>query len=282
VFPYAKRMNSNVHVDQGAALLLASYKTARSAGVPDDQLVFLHAGADAHDHWWFSERASLAAAPGIGVVVHAALEAAGIGIDDVARFDLYSCFPAAVQLAMGAIGLTGPDGGDSRPLTVTGGLCFAGGPLNNYVTHSIARMVEVLRADPGSFGLTTALGWYATKHSAGVWSTTPPANGFRRVDPATTQAAVDATPARRALAAYEGVATIEATAIPVDRDGSPTIGLVSSLTDAGERVLANVHDRELASAMMHEAWEGRRVTIHAADGTNRVAGLADRPVGGTP
>ena len=27
-------------------------------------------------------------------------------------------------------------------------------------------MVDVLRADPGSVGLTTALGWYATKHSA--------------------------------------------------------------------------------------------------------------------
>ena len=50
-FPYTKRMNSNIDVDQGAAVLLASYETARAAGVPDDQLVFLHAGADAHDHW---------------------------------------------------------------------------------------------------------------------------------------------------------------------------------------------------------------------------------------
>ena len=37
---------------------------------------------------------------------------------------------------------------DPRPLTVTGGLGFAGGPVNNYPTHAIARMVEVLRTDP--------------------------------------------------------------------------------------------------------------------------------------
>ena len=37
-------------------------------------------------------------------------------------------------------------------LTVTGGLSFAGGPWNNYVTHSIATMVGVLRDDPGSVG----------------------------------------------------------------------------------------------------------------------------------
>ena len=34
---------------------------------------------------------------------------------------------------------------DPRPRTVTGGLAYAGGPGNNYATHSIAVMVECLR-----------------------------------------------------------------------------------------------------------------------------------------
>ena len=46
------------------------------------------------------------------------------------------------------------------------------------------RMVEACRADPGSRGLVTALGWYATQHSVGVYSTDPPASGFVAVDPA--------------------------------------------------------------------------------------------------
>ncbi len=188
VAPYTKRMCANIDVDQGAALLLCSYEAARAAGVPDDRLVFLHAGADAHDHWFVTERPSLARSIAIGACVNGALGASGLTVDDVARFDLYSCFPSAVQLAMASIGIAGPAGGDSRPLTVTGGLAFAGGPVNNYATHGIAAMVEALRADPGSVGVTTALGWYATKHSAGVWSTDPPSDGYRRVDPAVTQA----------------------------------------------------------------------------------------------
>ncbi len=42
-FPYPKRMSANIDVDQGAAILLCSYETARSAGVPTDRIVFLHA-----------------------------------------------------------------------------------------------------------------------------------------------------------------------------------------------------------------------------------------------
>jgi acetyl-CoA C-acetyltransferase len=272
-FPYTKRMNANVFVDQGAALLLSSYGTARAAGVPDDQLVFPHSGTDVHDHWWFTNRHSLATSVGIGAMANAALAAAGrglgIGIDDIARFDLYSCFPSAVQLALDSLGLAGPSR-DGRPLTVTGGLGFAGGPLNNYPTHAIARMVELLRADPGSFGLTTALGWYATKHSCGVWSTTPPNGGFRRVDPAVPQAQVDASPSRPALESYSGRATVEATAVPVDRDGTPTIGIVAAITDSGERVLANVHDPTALGEMMTEAWENHVVHITPAGATNRI------------
>ena len=41
----------------------------------------------------------------------------------------------------------------SIPLTVTGGLPFFGGAGNNYVTHSIATMMEKLRQDSNTKGL---------------------------------------------------------------------------------------------------------------------------------
>src|SRR6202011_4668464 len=97
-FPYPKRMCANIDVDQAAAILLCSYETARAAGVPDDRLVFPRSGADAHDHRFWSERARLDASPAIAAAGHAALTAGGIGIDDVSRFDVYSCFPSAVQI----------------------------------------------------------------------------------------------------------------------------------------------------------------------------------------
>ena len=148
-FPYTKRMCANLDVDQAAALVLCSYAAATAAGIAEDRMVFPRSGADAHDHYFVTERASLGAVDRDRHRRGAALEAADLTLDDVARFDLYSCFPSAVQLALDSLGLAGPLGGDTRPITLTGGLAFGGGPGNNYVTHSIAAMVDACRADPG-------------------------------------------------------------------------------------------------------------------------------------
>ena len=178
-YPYTKLMCANIFTDQAAAILLCSPEAARAAGVPEERLVYLHAGADGADRQFFTERSSLAESPGLRATTGGALAGAGIGVDDIARFDLYSCFPSAVQTAMKELGLAGPAGGDDRPLTVTGGLSFFGGPGNNYVSHSVAAMVDACRADPGSLGLVTGIGYYLTKHSAGIYSTTPPEQGLR-------------------------------------------------------------------------------------------------------
>jgi acetyl-CoA C-acetyltransferase len=268
VFPYAKRMCSNIDVDQGAAILLCAYEAARAAGMADDRMVYLHAGAEAHDHWFVSERDSLSRSPALGATVSDALGASAIGVDDLAHFDLYSCFPSAVQIAMREIGL--PDA--ARALTVTGGLGFAGGPVNNYPTHAIARMVEVLRADPGSYGLTTALGWYVTKHAAGIWSSRPPDRGFQRVDPYATQQRVDALPRRTAAGLVEGDIVVEATSVAFDRDGTPSSGIVTARLDGDRRAFARCRAPDLLRAFTEEPWEGRRVRVANRDGVNEVVG----------
>jgi acetyl-CoA C-acetyltransferase len=269
VFPYPKRMCANIQVDQAAAVLLCSYGAARDAGVPDDRMVFPLAGADAHDHFSFSNRQALDASPAIAMAVRAALQALGHDTDAVARFDLYSCFPSAVQVALRALGLKGPTHGDPRPLTVTGGLAFAGGPGNAYAMHSIAAMVEACRRDPGSLGLVTALGWYVTKHSVGVYSTQP-RNGFARVEPAPLQARIDATPSRETAGSFSGRATVEATSVSFERDGRPVQAIVSALARDGRRVLANSRDADLLESMTTTAWEGRTVDVVASDDANEV------------
>ena len=111
------------------------------------------------------------------------------GVDDLAHVDLYSCFPSAVQIAAHELGL-----GTDRPLTVTGGLSFAGGPWNNYVMHSIATMVERPARRPRRARAVTANGGYLTKHAFGVYCTEPPPDG---VPPrATRRTEVDALPGR--------------------------------------------------------------------------------------
>lgn len=270
-FPYTKRLCANLDVDQAAAVVLCSYGAAVAAGIAPERMVFPWSGADAHDHYFFSERDSLARSPAIGIIGDAALDAAGIDLDAIARFDLYSCFPSAVELALDALGLAGPGGGDERPISVTGGLAYGGGPGNNYVTHAIAAMVEECRRDPGSIGLVTGLGWYATKHTVGLYSTTPPPRGYRRVDPAVTQARVDALPSREPAGVLDTDGEVEATSVAFDRDDMPTIGILSVLLADGRRALANCTDPDTLRAMVAEPWEGRRVNLQADGDTNRLA-----------
>lgn len=266
--PYTKRMCANLMVDQAAAIIVTSYGTAAAAGVPDERLVFPLAGADAHDHFFFTERWSLADSPAIRIAGGDAVAAGGTTIDDVTRFDIYSCFPSAVQVATDSLGLRDQD---NRALTLTGGLAFFGGPGNNYVTHSIAATVEACRRDPGSIGMVTGVGWYLTKHSVGLYSTSPPQNGFMRVDPAGTQAKVDALDGREPLTSFEGEATVEATAIPYARDGSPESAILSVLTDDGRRALATTDDADTLGSMSSEAWEGRRVKLRRGETRNLLA-----------
>jgi acetyl-CoA C-acetyltransferase len=167
---------------------------------------------------------------------------------------------------MKELGLAGPAGGDDRPLTQTGGLSFFGGPGNNYVSHSVAAMVDACRADPGSLGLVTGIGYYLTKHSAGVYSTRPPDDGYVRVDPAATKAEIDAGPRRVPAGAYAGPATVEATVVQYSREGDPAIGVLTTLTPDGRRALANCTDRSVLASMVTEEWAGRPVEF-VTDGT---------------
>jgi acetyl-CoA C-acetyltransferase len=259
-FPYPKLMNANIQTDQGAGFILCSAAAASAAGVPVDRWVFPLAGADAHDHWYVSDRWELHASPAIAACGRATFDLAGVDIDDVAHIDIYSCFPSAVQLGAAALGfpLDDPD----RPPTVTGGLAFAGGPGNNYVTHAVATMVGVLRADPGSVGLVSALGWYATKHSVGLYSTTPPAGGFLRAGQ-DVQEAVDALPARRIDGSYTGPVVVETSTVIHERDGSGALGIVACLTPAGRRAWANTHSADVMGTLTSEEVAGRSGWLHA-------------------
>jgi acetyl-CoA C-acetyltransferase len=172
--PYPKYMNSNNDVDMAAALIICSVEKAQALGIAEDRWVFVHSGADCHEHQFISNRWSFAQTPAIELGGRTALELAGLTIDDIDIVDLYSCFPAAVQLGAQSLGLD-----IERQLTRTGGLPFAGGPWNNYVMHAIATMMDDLRARPGQHGLVWANGGYTTKHAFGVYSTSPPPNGFR-------------------------------------------------------------------------------------------------------
>ena len=270
-WPYTKRLCSNNQVDQGAAVIITSVAAAERAGVPRDRWVFLHAGAEAIDHWNVSHRVDLCSSPALRTAGRDAFALAGIASDDIAHIDLYSCFPAAVQIGAIELGLipaadTNGEGwggvGATRPLTVTGGMTFAGGPLNNYPTHGLATMVETLRNDAGSVGLCTANGGYTTEHAVLIASTEPPAAGaYRYSNP---QAEVDALPSVACDDTWRGAVTIESATVVFE--DVPTHALIATRTPEGQRSWGMSTDTNFMNAAMTTELVGLGAQ-RSADGT---------------
>lgn len=254
-FPYPKLMNSNNSVDMAAALVMCSVEKARALGIDEGQWVYPWAGTDAHDHFMVSDRDNLYSSPAIRIAGGRLLELVGMHASDIDLIDVYSCFPSAVQVAINEMGLP-----DDLPLTITGGLTFGGGPLNNYVMHSIARMVELLRESRDKRGVITANGGYLTKHAFGVYSGEPPAQDFQHRD---VQPEVDATPSRHSVVDYEGEVVIESYTVMYGAE-APAVGHAACLTPDGTRTWANTEDPEVMAAMTQEEFCGRRARIDGA------------------
>ena len=254
-FPYPKLMNSNSNVDQAAALILCSTDVARRLGVPESKWVHPWSATAAHDTYAVSNRDNLHGSPAIRIAGNRCMELAGVEVDALDHVDLYSCFPSAVQVAAAELGL-----GEDRPLTVTGGLTFGGGPLNNYVMHAIARMAEVLRDAPGEVGLVSSNGGFITKHAFGVYSASPPRQPFRFETP---QKRVDAMPTREAVPTFDGPVEIESYTVMYGSEG-PESGLAACLLDDGRRAWGNTREPEVLQSMVSEEFCGRPARLREA------------------
>ncbi len=248
-FPYTKLMNAIINVDQSAAVLMTTVGKARKLGIDPSRFIYVHGCADAKDHWYVTERANFYSSPAIRLAGEKALEIAGCSIGDIDYLDLYSCFPSPVEMTRDALGI-GLE--DPRPLTVTGGHPYHGGPGSNYVMHAIATMMGRLRADPGSKGLCSAVGWYNTKHSIGIYSTQPTEGAWTREDPARYQAEIDAGPKVELVAEPDGPGTVETYTVICGRSG-PERGVIVGRLEDGRRFLAlTPHDPALYERMMSE------------------------------
>lgn len=261
--PYTKLMNAMIRVDQGAAVVLSSAEAAADAGVPRDRWVFPWAGAECDDVFYPSERAELGRSPAVEAAGRAVFEAAGIGVDDVSSFDLYSCFPCAVQMGAEAIGLA-PD--DPRGLTVTGGLPYFGGPGSNYVTHAIAETAQRCRRDPEAIGLCTGIGWYMTKHAVGLYSGTPPDVGWRHPDTSSDAERIEATAVETAGPEAEGTGEVVAMTVLHDRQGGPmSAPAVVRLADGRQTIALHGTD-DLPGELSGRSLVGEKVAVRPGAG----------------
>jgi len=271
--PYLRYLVSRDQVNQAAAVILTSLSRAQQLGVPQQHWVFLNGHADLTERTLL-ERADLGAYPAAGAAVRESLRVAGITFDQITAFDLYSCFPIAVSAVCDALGL---DEDDPRPLTLTGGLPFFGGPGNNYSMHAIAEAVQYARRQRGDYVLVGANGGFLSKFSVGIYSTHPPEVAWIPDASARLQKELDAAKAPASVICANGWAKLETYTLIHSKNGPPTGVVVARLDANGHRFLANIDPRDTAALALLEGGSpfGHRLYAHATARGNRVLSSPD-------
>jgi acetyl-CoA C-acetyltransferase len=257
-YPYTKLMTSIMDVDMASALLLASAEKADALGISEDKRVYLRGYGYEQDPDHVAGHPELWRSPGMAAASAIALSGAGIGADDVAHLDLYSCFASSVCFALDALGIAEDD---PRSVTQTGGLPYHGGPGSNYVTHSLAAMAETLRSDAGSYGLTSGVGMHMMKHAYGLWSTTPGAAVSSTKSNSTAHAS-------NVVESPEGSAKVATYSVLHGRDGSPESALLICDLPGGGRSYAKLDGPEAWAQAEDQELIGRTVTLTPTDGIN--------------
>ena len=265
-FPYPKYLNSILQVDQSASIIMASYAHAKSLGISDHKMVFLHGCADTTEKWNVLDRVDYHSSFAMAVGIREAFSMAGKTSADMNFFDLYSCFPIAVRLAADTLGIRRDD---PRSLTLTGGLPYFGGPGNNYTMHAIVETFHRCVREPKAFGFVNANGWFLTKHAFGIYSSTPVHGPWKRRHKADYQAEIDACESPIIIEIPDGAATIEAYTIVHAREGM-RMSIVIGFDNEGRRFIANTPKHNVAMMADLESREGvgRSGTVRHQDGCN--------------
>ncbi len=235
--PYTKRMISYHYVDQSAALLMISKENAERLNINKKKWVYLMGGSDLKHIHFISQRPHIHAAPAISKGAPLALEQAGLTLNDIGAFDIYSCFPCMVEIVKRELGI--PDN-DNRKLTITGGLPFFGGAVHNYSMHAIVTAVDLIRKDPSLKIMVTANGGYNSKHSIGIYGSAPPKIPWGVRDDSKIQKEIEDESLPEPTEQINGVITIEGFTIVYQQNGQPELGIVIGKLVDGRRTIANI------------------------------------------
>jgi len=185
-----------------------------------------------------------------------AAELAGLRIAHLAHFELYSCFPVAVRVQQRELGIP-----RQLPVTVTGGMAFAGGPLNNFVLQAAVRLAQRLREEPGAAGMLNAVSGMLTKQGVSLWSSRP-GPGFAVED---VSAQAERETSRVPVAeGFSGTARIVGYTVLYDGDRA-TQTIVLCDTGSGERAVAVGTDPALAEAGVSRELIGSEVAIGSGE-----------------
>ena len=262
VSPFLKNMVAKDGVNQGAAVVMTTAGHARALGVTEEKWVYLRGHAEAQENLLL-DRADLSRSLAMDLVIKGALDAANISAEEIDHADIYSCFPCVVDQA--ATQLSRKD----KPLTLTGGLPFFGGPGNNYTLHGICEVAAACRAAPGSIGLAHGNGGWMSKQAVGIYSTEWKA-GDVFADKAAMEKIIAAQSSPGQAVSPSGEAVMESYIVQHKR-GAPIGAVVIGQLESGARFYAKLQDADEAvlTALADGKIDGARLRVETGLPANK-------------
>jgi acetyl-CoA C-acetyltransferase len=121
----------------------------------------------------------------------------------------------------------------------------------------MVRIVEVLRADPGSVAMVNAVSGMLTKQGVSLWSTEP-GPPFRHID--VTEEARTETRTTTVRESASGAATV-ATYTVIYQDRAPQKAVVLADLGLGSRAIAASTDPDVMAQMVSEEFCGREIEL---------------------
>jgi acetyl-CoA C-acetyltransferase len=255
-FPYTKLHNSQWNVDQAAGLIFCSTQIAQELGIAREKWIFPRAFTESNHMSVVASRKDLGASPGFRIAGQTAMQLAGVDLKQVRLCELYSCFPYAIRAQLHEFGMD-----PNHNVSVTGGMAFGGGPLNNFVFQALVRMARLLRQNPAEIGLVTAVSGLLTKQACALWSATPGADGWAFAD--VTDEVREQSEICELISSFTGNGRVAGYTV-LYQGLEPWRAVAVFDVQDGRRTVAYSEDRELMAQMMTQECCG--VTYRMTDG----------------
>ena len=167
-FPYNKYHCTSWNVNQSAAIIICSEEVADKLSVPFEKRVYPLASSENNHMIATLQRPNLIEPIGMKLASEFILKICEKNNLNIDFYDLYSCFPIAIQMFAKSLKLK-----DINNSSITGAMPFAGGPINSFVLHSTVKLISKIRKQQKGTGIITGVSGMMTKQSYALWSKNP-------------------------------------------------------------------------------------------------------------
>ena len=249
-FPYNKYHCTSWNVNQSAAIIVCSEKIANDLEIPQEKRVYLLASSENNHMIGTLQRPRLFEQYGMKLAADYILEICQKLKIKPNFYDLYSCFPVAVQMFAKSLNLH-----NYKKFSITGGMSFAGGPLNSYLLHSLSKMVSKIRKTKDSTGIITGVSGMMTKQSYAILSKNPLTN-FTYKD--FTETAAKKEKPIKISSLENGVGKVIGYTILKKTEGKYRAVIYIDCSDK-KRKLITSDDMSIIKSMENEEWVGKKI-----------------------